>query len=440
MKNSTIIRLVIFGSLVIIGILAIQSYWVMNTWNVKEQEFNERVNVALYKVAKNFEKIGNQVPEYDLINQVSSNYYVVNINNVINANSLELFLRRELEAVGLNEDFEYGIYDCATNKMVYGEYIDYNGDQDSTAVLESDFPIYDKYTYYFGVRFPKRTAQVLSTMGVTITFSIILFVTILFFLYSMFVILRQKRLSEMQKDFINNMTHEFKTPISTIKISADVFLQDEHIQQSPRLNQYANIIKNQNSRLNKQVEKVLQIARIERDNFELKLETLDLHEIVIQILDSTRLKIEELGGKLETDLQASGPEITADKLHFGNVLYNLLDNAIKYCREKPHIVVSTSNLEDGTIKMSVEDQGIGISQEFQQKVFRKFYRIPTGNIHNVKGFGLGLFYIRQIAKAHGWKIQLDSQPGQGTNVDILIPPCKRKKRLLPRIGNKAAGL
>ncbi|MCB0704050.1 MAG: HAMP domain-containing histidine kinase [Saprospiraceae bacterium] len=440
MNNSTIIRLVVFGCLAIIGILAMQSYWVINTWNVKEQEFHDRVNVALYNVAKNFEQIGNQVPEFDVLNQVSSNYYVVNVNDVINANSLELFLRRELEAVGLTEDFEYGIYDCGTNKMVYGEYINYTFRSDSVATLQTDLPIYDKYTYYFGVRFPKRTSQILSTMSVTITFSIILFVTILFFLYSMFVILRQKRLSEMQKDFINNMTHEFKTPISTIKISADVFLRDETIQQSPRLIQYANIISDQNKRLNNQVEKVLQIAHIEHENFDLKLEPLDLHQLIKDTLESTRLKVIEQGGTLESDLQAKSPIILADQVHFGNVLYNLLDNAIKYCREKPHILVSTKEEPNGTVCLSVQDQGIGIPLELQQKIFRKFYRVPTGNLHNVKGFGLGLFYFKQIARAHGWKIHLDSSPNQGTRVQILLPQIKSKKSRHTLFGNRAAGL
>jgi two-component system phosphate regulon sensor histidine kinase PhoR len=439
MKNSTISRLIIFGSLVIMGILALQTYWVINTWNVKEQEFEDRVNMALYRVAKQFEQIGNQVPDYDLINQMSTNYYVVNVNDVIDANSLELFLRRELDAVGMNEDFEYGIYDCATNKMVYGNFVHLTGGKDSTAVLQTDLPIYDEFPYYFGVRFPKRTSQILSSMGVTLAFSTILFVTVLFFLYSMFVILRQKRLSEMQKDFINNMTHEFKTPISTIKISADVFLDDPQIKESPRLLQYANIIKDQNQRLNKQVEKVLQIARIERENFELNLETFDLHESLSDVLRSMRLKAEDLGGVLRTNLQATDAQITADRLHFSNILYNLVDNGIKYCRDHPSITVSTKNLSPDLIQLTVADEGIGIDSEHQQKVFRKFYRVPTGNVHNVKGFGLGLFYIRHIARAHGWKIQLDSSPNEGTKVHLFIHKHTSKQNPISRLRNRAAG-
>ena len=419
MKNSTIIRVVLVGALAIISIIGIQTYWVMNTWNVKEQEFHERVVVALLNVAREFEKMGNQLPAYDLITQVSTNYYVVNINDIIDANNLQFFLRQELEAMGFTEGFEYGIYDCTTNKMVYGAYIS-NSVADTTPVLNSDLPIYDKFTYYFGVRFPNRTNQILNSMGLTITFSALLLLTVTFFLYSIFVILRQKQLSEMQKDFINNMTHEFKTPISTIKISAEVFLNNPLIQADQRLNQYAHIIQDQNLRLNNQVEKVLQLAKIEGDNFRLSPEELDLHEFLEHIVSSARIKVEELGGSLSYALEAVQPVILADKLHFSNIIHNLLDNAVKYCKTVPQIQMRTQT-KGKNIILSVSDQGIGIAPEYQHKVFDKFYRVPTGNIHNVKGFGLGLFYIKSICHAHGWKIDLESQPEQGTTISITMP-------------------
>ena len=438
MKNSTIIRVVIFGALAIVSIIGIQSYWVTRTWHVKEQEFEERVNVALYNVAKEFEKLGNQLPAYDLINQVSTNYYIVNINDVITSTNLEYFLRRELESVGLNEDFEYGIYDCATNQMVYGDYITYSALTDTTGIRKNDLPISDKFTYYFGVRFPNRTSQILSNMGISIFFSAILLVTIAFFLFSIFVILRQKRLSEMQKDFINNMTHEFKTPISTIRISADVFLSNPLIRQDERLIQYPGIIKDQNTRLNNQVEKVLQLAKVERDNFKLKLEQLDLREVLQETAGSAHLKVSELGGHLNCSIPTGNLPILADRLHLTNILYNLLDNAIKYCREEP--VIDIEAIDRGRdILLRIADQGIGIPAEHQPKVFKKFYRIPTGNVHDVKGFGLGLYYIKSVCTAQGWKIQLRSEPGCGTTIDILIPKYQpRSERWISRLFRRAA--
>ncbi|MFZ2897680.1 MAG: HAMP domain-containing sensor histidine kinase, partial [Saprospiraceae bacterium] len=251
-------------------------------------------------------------------------------------------------------------------------------------------------------------------------FTAVLLLSVLFFLYSIFVILRQKQLSEMQKDFINNMTHEFKTPISTIKISAEVFLNNPTVQSDPRLMQYARIIQDQNLRLNNQVEKVLQLARIEGDNFRLSPEQINLHELLDQIVPAARIKVEEMGGSLDCTLEASQPVIMADRLHLSNIIHNLLDNAIKYCRDVPRVGVRT--LEKGKSTLLVfSDQGIGIPQEYQSKVFEKFYRVPTGNVHNVKGFGLGLFYIKSICQAHGWKIDLDSEVGQGTTITIAIP-------------------
>lgn len=418
MKNSTIRTLVFFGALAIFGIFAIQTYWVFSTWNVKEQEFHEKVMVALNNVAREYEKLGKQIPSIDLINRVTTNYYVVNINDVINANSLQFFLRRELEAVRLTEDFEYGIYDCATDKMVYGDYISYQAG-DSTQTRINDLPNYDKYPYYFGVRFPNRTSQILGSMKLSILFSGILLLTIGFFLYAMIIILRQKRLSEMQKDFINNMTHEFKTPISTIKISADVFLNSPVVQGDERLIQYAGIIRDQNQRLNHQVEKVLQLAKIERDNFKITPEELDLHDLLHELSSQVQLQVKNAGGTLELDLQATRSILVADRLHLSNILHNLIDNAVKYCSGVPQIAISTTDGRNGPV-LEVADRGIGIPPEHLSRIFEKFYRVPTGNVHNVKGFGLGLFYVRNICLAHGWKIEIDSQAGQGTTVSLHL--------------------
>ena len=419
MKNSAIIRLVVFGALVIVSIIGFQSYWVMNTWNVQEQQFHDRVTKGLLDVTDDFRSLGRELPEYDLIKRMSSNYYVVNLNDEINANNLQYFLRKRFEAEGIKEDFEYGIYDCATNQMVYGDYVSQEAVVDSTNIQKETLPVYDKYIYYFGVRFPNWRSEVLSNMGITVVSSVILLVTILFFIYAMYIILRQKRLSEMQKDFINNMTHEFKTPISTIKISADVFLNDQNIRQDKRLSQYAGIIKEQNQRLNDQVEKVLQIAKIERDNFKLNKEKTDLHRLLDNVLSATALRVEELGGTLTQELQATDPCIRADQLHLTNVLHNLLDNALKYRNGAPHISVHTADTPKG-IRLRIRDKGIGIAKEDQEQVFDKFYRVNTGNVHDVKGFGLGLFYVKNVCDGHGWPVRLESVPGEGTTLKIVF--------------------
>ena len=422
MNNQTIIKVVILGTIAIIGIIAIQAYLLVNTWNAEEKEFEDNVIIALQNVGDRFEKMGSLPPAYDLINQVSSNYFVVNINDNIRPEDLEYFLRTELERIGLREDFEYGIYNCDSKDMAYGKYISYSPEQAKHSDIKADFPLPEdeNLIYYFGVRFPNRVSQILSNMRLTLIFSVILFITILFFLYAMFIILQQKKLSEMQKDFINNMTHEFKTPISTIKISSDVFLKSPEIISNERLTKYAKIIQEQNTRLNNQVEKVLQLARIEKDNFKLNKDEIDLHELLNSIINSTKLQIEKSGGILKCTLNASMRLVQADKLHLTNIIHNLLDNAMKYCREVPVITVGTINKPDGSLCLIIQDQGIGIEKENIGKLFDKFYRVPTGDVHNVKGFGLGLFYTKNVCDAHGWKISIDSEPGRGTTVSIIM--------------------
>jgi two-component system phosphate regulon sensor histidine kinase PhoR len=419
MKNRTILLVIILGAIAIIGIIGMQTYWVVNTWNNNEEEFNQKVHLALYNVALSLSKLQDAtLPTHSIVKQRTTNYYVVNIANEIDPGSLEYFLQKELEALALNIDFEYAVFDCHTNEMVYGSYCSYSPEKKADLEL-GNLPKYSEFTYYFGVKFPTRPNYLFSKMQISLLLSVLLLITVVFFAYSMFVILTQKRLSEMQKDFINNMTHEFKTPISTIKISADVFLNNPQVQQDHRLMQYAGIIKEQNQRLNNQVENVLQLAKIEQRNFELNPEDIDLHALMNDVATATALHIEKLGGHFKTDFAPVNIHVRADRLHLSNVLHNLLDNALKYCKKTPHIEFSTRK-QGSWVEIVVSDNGIGISKEQQEKVFEKFYRVPTGNVHDVKGFGLGLFYVKSICKKHGWKLILDSEIGKGTTVRILI--------------------
>lgn len=420
MKNRTILLVVILGAIAIIGIIGMQTYWVVNTWNNNEEEFNQKVHLALYNVARSMAHLHDAtLPSHSVVKQRTTNYYVVNIANEIDPGSLEYFLQKELEALALNIDFEYAVFDCHTDEMVYGNYCSYSPEKKADLEL-GNLPKYSEFTYYFGVKFPTRPNYLFNKMQISLLLSVLLLITVVFFAYAMFVILTQKRLSEMQKDFINNMTHEFKTPISTIKISADVFLNNPQIQENQRLLQYAGIIKEQNQRLNNQVENVLQLARIERRNFELKPETIDLHPFLEDIATAPALYVEKMGGVFKTDFAKTDIKVWADRLHLSNVLHNLLDNALKYSKKVPHIELRTQK-RGNQVEIIVIDKGIGISKEQQEKVFEKFYRVPTGNVHDVKGFGLGLFYVKNICKKHGWKLELDSEPGVGTTVCIRMP-------------------
>ena len=421
MRISALTWVVLLGGLAILGIIAMQSYLVISNWNINEDEFNKKVKLALHNVAKELAAINDsELPPRNVIRQRTTNYYVVNIESEIDANNLEYFLQKELESLALNVDFEYAVFDCDTDEMVYGNYFRYSPEGKKNVEL-GNLPKYNEFTYYFGVKFPTRTGYLFGKTKLSIIYSAILLLTILFFALALFVILRQKRLSEMQKDFINNMTHEFKTPISTIKISADVFLNNQMVKEDDRLLQYASIIKEQNQRLNSQVEKVLQLAKIDNKSLTLKKERVNITTLIENVLAGAKIRVEKLGGTLvHQNNEDSDLEILVDRVHFTNVVNNLLDNAIKYSSNAPNITVET-NSEKEKVKLKITDQGIGMEKEQAAKVFDKFYRVPTGNVHNVKGFGLGLYYVKRICDAHNWRIKLLSELGKGTEIEIIIP-------------------
>lgn len=237
---------------------------------------------------------------------------------------------------------------------------------------------------------------------------------------AIYVILKQKKLSEIKTDFINNMTHEFKTPISTISLAVDSINNPKVMVNRERVHYYTDIIGRENKRMNVQVEHILQMALLDQENFELNEQLLNVNELIEQVADPFLVQVESRGGKLKLELNATNPDVCADELHLTSVLHNLMDNANKYSPTSPDITVKTCTEKEG-ILISVEDHGIGISAEAQRKIFEKFYREQNGNIHNVKGFGLGLAYVKTIVTKHGGSIRVKSEPGRGSRFDIHLP-------------------
>lgn len=420
MKTSTIRLIVVLATLCIVGITITQVYWVKRAFDIKEAEFERQVNTALINVAQQIFSLSNTPsPANNPVKQLSTNYFVVMVNGEIDASLLEFLLRTEFEKRNIKADFEYGIYDCTNEKMVYGNYVamrDANGKTEPQKVL----PKWSNQGYYFGVQFPNREAQILNQMGIWSFSSIVLLLVIVFFAYTLFVILKQKRLSEIQKDFINNMTHEFKTPIATIAVSAEVLKDPAIVHQPERLFNYTTIIENENKRLKQHVERVLQMAKLDKEDIELKKESVNLHEVIEEVAEGMRVPLQEKQGKLELLLEAGTSKLQADKHHLTNVIYNLVDNAIKYCKESPLITIRTKEEAKG-IGLEITDNGIGIKEENKKRIFQKFYRVPTGNVHDVKGFGLGLHYVKQIVEAHRGRITLESEVGKGCTFKVFIP-------------------
>lgn len=416
MSRNTIRLVIILGIISLIGIIAIQIYWVKKAFDLKDQQFRQTVMVSLNTVANKISKAYKLSFIENPVAQLSSDYYVVNLRLPLDQTMLEHLLIEEFKNNNVNTDFEYGIYDCDTDKIIYGALINQNFEIE-TPNKETILPKTDKYLNYFGVKFPNQKSYLAGKLDFWIVSSIITMIVMAFFGYAMFVILKQKRLSEVQRDFINNMTHEFQTPISTIKIATDVLAQDKILDQPARLKKYVSIINYENNRLKNQVEAVLATAKFGKGKVELDLQLQEAHELINNATESVKA---ELGDNFELMLSAEKTSIYADRMHLMNVLRNLIDNAIKYSDKNAKIKLLTQNIGN-SLCISVEDKGIGIPKEYQNKIFDRFFRVPTGNLHNVKGFGLGLNYVKEIINIHKWKIEVKSEPNVGTCFTIIIP-------------------
>jgi two-component system, OmpR family, phosphate regulon sensor histidine kinase PhoR len=420
MNRRTIRNIIILATISTVGIVFTQFYWISRAWDINQNQFNHSVNLALRNVANEIIRMrGDSTAYIEPIRQVSANYFVVSIYDTLHPYLLESLLRAEFKTRNLGQDFEYGIYDCFTDSIVYGNYVAMQPGK--VNAKPTHLPVkWDKDGHYFGVYFPEKQNYLISYMGIWWFSSIILLIVIIFFAYTIFVILKQKRLSEITTDFINNMTHEFKTPISTIALSGEVLKNPEIAGHPERINRYSGIIIEENNRLKNMVERLLQIATLDKADYKVTKTPLNINSLIREITDRFLLRLKEKDGEFVLHLNAAEPVLNADLEHVTNILNNLIDNAIKYTTNKPLIKISTESTKKG-VTFSVEDNGIGLSKDAQKHVFERFFRVSTGNLHDVKGFGLGLNYVKLMVKAHKGKIKVSSEPGKGSRFDIFIP-------------------
>jgi len=412
--------IVLLITLSVLGIIFIQMSWIRTAINLRKQQREQDIATAINRIKEEcyqrYFAIRGQYPTTEdskifLLRNFSTTYIAEDMGDVITAS---------IKRSGIKDKFEYSILDIYRNPIVTSE--NFKSEYYTTAIQAQLLPensLFAKETLY--LHFNENSNYIIRQLGWIIAASIIFTIIIISaFALTVRQMFTQKKLSEIKSDFINNMTHELKTPLATISLAIDALTNEKVIHDTEKIRYYSAMIKDENKRMNKQVEKILQAARIERQEIKLNLQKLNAHDIIYKVADNLSLQIQEREGSLALKLAAHSHVINADDVHFSNIIFNLLDNAIKYSKERPQIEVETLN-QNGMLAIRVKDNGIGMNKETQARVFEKFYRAHTGNLHNVKGFGLGLSYVKAIAEAHGGKVKVDSAPGKGSTFTVFFP-------------------
>lgn len=447
MSKGMIWFLITLMSIAVIGLGAIQYYWIYSAIQTNEEKFRSDVFDVLNRVAEklrsvegtrlyksSFEsnnKSGNVEDDFEykyllrMLNETS-------LAERISLPELKLYLSSYLADKDITEPYSYGVYSTTAKGFVIqnGHYTVIGNNKivihsaHDEGLYNTDFKvsIFDSGSLDPGllmIYFPSRSYyEPIQWVALTsLFFTMIILIT---FIYTIYEILRQKKLSIMKNDFINNMTHEFKTPIATISLAADSIGNKNIIGDPSKVDRFLQIIRQENHRMLNQVEKVLQMALFDRQKIKLNISDVNLHEVIKTAAEHINLQVEQKNGYIETFLEADPCIVQGDITHITSMIHNLLDNANKYSPEYPQITVRTSNFATG-VNVSIEDQGIGMTKEQRKQIFDKFYRAATGNLHDVKGFGLGLSYVKAMITAHHGTVEVKSEPGKGSIFTLSFP-------------------
>ncbi len=452
-------------SVAVVGVMSLQLKFILESREEKEKLFDNHIRNALKNVSKKIEDaedfqvnqfangysiqqierdsnsvvfrsttvINNSplLPEdrYKALQVKQMQFAILPIEERLNLPLLDKSLKQEFAERGIDIFYNYGVFSNSANSFIaYNNHFVFpQENQVSFAALKNSpyqvnlFPTDINSPGVLSINFPTRDRYIWAGLWNILVLSL-LFIAIILgcFAYTITVIFRQKKLSEMKTDFINNMTHEFKTPIATISLAADSITNASIINNPDKVKRFADIIKQENKRMNGQVEKVLQMALIERDTLKLNFTSIDVHEVITQALSNISLQVEKKDGTVTAHFNADRPIIEGDLNHVSNIINNLLDNANKYSPEKPEITVSTRNMSNG-VEITISDKGIGMTKDAKKKIFEKFYRVHTGNLHDVKGFGLGLAYVKAMVTAHKGSVDVKSELGKGSSFIIFLP-------------------
>ncbi len=458
MNRRAIGAIIILMSAALLGIAVIQWFWIKRAVDLNDENFEGRVITALSRVRDNLLSDENLFQNLDILKPGINNPFAENENGgflqrqrLREAREISLLLstetafdktlkdrldkhvKQQLIEQGIGLKYDYGVYSQENEGFIIlnGNYTVVPSGMIEASDLGSSleqslydsqyeiplFKIDETLKLYFPTKSSVLWADVLPQMISSIIFtSLVLFC----FIYTLSVIFRQKKISEITNDFINNMTHEFKTPIATISLAADSINSPVIIKEESKIKRFIGIIKQENKRMLSQVEKVLQMALLEKDDFELKLTGVHMNDVVTLASQNAELQLAQRNGTIRTEFNASPDLIEGDITHISNIINNLLDNANKYSPDSPEIVVSTDNAKQG-VEVRIKDKGLGMSKDAIKHIFDKFYRVHTGNRHDIKGFGLGLSYVKAMVNAHKGSIKVDSEIGKGSTFTLFFP-------------------
>lgn len=416
MTNKALHTISIAAGISLLGILITQATWLKKTHDAAQKQFNHRANQMLEDVVNELQTYADTSSVIAIHNQTGNLHFYDVVDTLLLKNLIQKYaIYHTLDTV-----FHYALVITESTEIIHRSegFEDWHENESYMVCLSC---IWKKEYIHLSVFFPNKDKSILSSLIIWMLLSVVFtLATIGALILILFTVFRQKKIAEIKNDFVNNMTHELKTPISTISVASEVLMQLEETSLDKRLKKYSKIIFDENQRMRKLVDKVLNIATLDKTQPNLDIEEVNMHTIICKTVNSFCLEANKQDVKIDYQFKADHPIVLADTLHMRNVINNLLDNAIKYSVDAPEITISTQNSE-GYLLIKVADKGIGIAKESINKVFDKFYRVPEGNVHNVKGFGLGLFYVKAIVEAHQGMVTVHSTPGSGSVMEIYIP-------------------
>ena len=417
MKLSRFNIVIIIGFLAIVGVIIMQLFLINNAHKLAKKDTEDKIFFALQDVLEKLYKdnltgllVSNQVEK------VSGNYFTVNVNYEFENTILEHYLISEFEKNNLDVDFEYAVYNCSSDKMAFSNHINSNGKKEPIK-CPNCFTKNPKYTYYFAIRFPDIEQNYFKNLNQYWIFTTVLFLVLIIYVYSVVLMLKQKKYTELQKDFINNMSHEFKTPLASILIASNYVKEQTEIKENSKLKKYNQIIINQTNKLNEHIEKILYVAKTESKQMLIDKTKFELRPVLDLVKDNILLKYEK---EIDINIITIKPHILkADEFHVYNIVFNLVDNAIKYGGLSPKIEIVVAEINP-QLSIQIKDNGCGIPPKDLPFVFDKFYRVSRQDIKNIEGFGIGLSYVKKICALHRWKITIANNTDKGIVVTIIV--------------------